>query len=102
MAARGLMDNPALFAGYSKTPWAAVERFLYHNMNLGPLPYQLTVHHVGEMTAKMLTKKERVDMIENSSNIVDLLDWLDRKFVVRRAGENGFAKNIDPLRKDSN
>lgn len=99
MAARGLMDNPALFAGYSKTPWAAVERFLYHNMKLGPLPHALTVHHVGEMMARMLTKKERVEMIDNSSNIVDFLDWLDRKFVVRREGEDGFGESVDPLKK---
>lgn len=96
------MDNPALFAGYSKTPWAAVEKFLYHNMNLGPLPHQLTVHHLGEMMAKILTKKERADMIDNSSSTVDLLDWLDRRFVVRRAGEDGFAEDVDPFHRDFN
>ena len=28
MSARGLLENPALFAGYERTPWEAVERYI--------------------------------------------------------------------------
>lgn len=28
MSARGLLENPALFAGYKKTPWEAVHRYV--------------------------------------------------------------------------
>lgn len=94
MAARGLMDNPALFAGYSKTPWSAVERFLYHNMTLGPLPHHLTIHHIGEMMANILTRKERSDMIESSSNIVELLDWLDRICFLTREGDSCCGESV--------
>lgn len=98
MAARGLMENPALFAGYSTTPWGAVEKFLHLNMTLGPLPHQLTVHHVGEMMLKMLNKKERSSMVDSSSNTVELLDWLDERFVLARPCDEGFGKGIHAVR----
>jgi tRNA-dihydrouridine synthase 4 len=98
MAARGLMENPALFAGYSTTPWGAVEKFLHLNMTLGPLPHQLTVHHVGEMMLKMLNKKERSSMVDSSSNTVELLDWLDERFVLARPSDEGFGKGVHAVR----
>ncbi|KAI5838661.1 dihydrouridine synthase [Morchella snyderi] len=98
MAARGLLENPALFAGYSTTPWGAVEKFLHLNMTLGPLPHQLTVHHVGEMMLRMLNKKERSSMVDNSSNTIELLDWLDERFVLARSCDNGFGKAVHAVR----
>lgn len=98
MAARGLLENPALFAGYPKTPWGAVEKFLHLNMTLGPLPHQLTVHHVGEMMLKILNKKERSSMVDSSSNIVELLDWLDERFALARPCDEGFGKAVDAVR----
>jgi tRNA-dihydrouridine synthase 4 len=101
MAARGLMENPALFAGFKKTPWGAVERFLHYNANYGPLPYQLALHHVGEMLRDMMTKKERAEMTRNSGSIVELLDWLDERVIVRRYGEAGFGKGVEMERISS-
>ncbi|CAZ79866.1 unnamed protein product [Tuber melanosporum] len=83
MAARGLMENPALFAGFKKTPWGAVERFLHYNANYGPLPYQLALHNVGEMLRDMMTKKERAEMTRNSGSIVEILNWLKQRGIGR-------------------
>ncbi|KAG0640838.1 hypothetical protein HOY80DRAFT_776458 [Tuber brumale] len=101
MAARGLMENPALFAGFRKTPWGAVERFLHYNANYGPLPYQLALHHVGEMLRDMMVKKERAEMTRNSGSMVELLDWLDERVIVRRYGEVGFGEGVEMERISS-
>jgi tRNA-dihydrouridine synthase 4 len=92
MAARGLLNNPALFAGYKTTPWGALERFMNYAMTYG-LPYRLTLHHVGEMMEGMVTRKERARMLEQCGNVVQLLDWLDERYVLRRKGEEGFSES---------
>lgn len=44
MAARALLTNPALFAGYDACPWEAVEVFL-NKVVRAPLPLKLVQHH---------------------------------------------------------
>ncbi|KAF2236751.1 tRNA-dihydrouridine synthase-like protein 4-like protein [Viridothelium virens] len=80
MSARGLMENPTLFAGYAATPSEAVERFMFHAMR-SPLPYKLLQHHLSEMAGGLLTKKQRLEMIENR-DIVELIDWLRERGLV--------------------
>lgn len=98
MAARGLITNPALFAGYKKTPWGAVERFLDYNMR-SPLPYRFTLHHISEMAEAMIPRRERAQMIDSCKNIVELIDWLDDRFVVRRRGQGSFGECLEMERK---
>lgn len=98
MAARGLTTNPALFAGYNKTPWGAVERFLDYNMR-SPLPYRFALHHVSEMMESMVPRKERTQMIDNCKSIIELIDWLDERFVLRRRGEEEFGECITVERR---
>jgi tRNA-dihydrouridine synthase 4 len=98
MAARGLMINPALYAGYKKTPWGAVERFLAYAMEY-TIPYRLVQHHVAEMLTSVIPKAERTLMNESTPDIVALLDWLDDRFVLLRPGEEGFAEAVDVPRR---
>ncbi|RPB21051.1 tRNA-dihydrouridine synthase [Terfezia boudieri ATCC MYA-4762] len=98
MAARGLMTNPALFAGYNKTPWGAVERFLDYNMR-SPLPFRFTLHHVSEIMESMLPRRERTQMIDSCKSIIELIDWLDQRFVLRRKGEEEFGERIEVERR---
>lgn len=44
MAARALLANPALFAGYERCPWEAVEAFMVRVVR-APLPLKLVLHH---------------------------------------------------------
>lgn len=99
MAARGILSNPAMFAGFDSTPWSAVELFWDIVTSYG-LPYRLTQHHFSEMLDKALTKDERKSM--NSCNsIVELLDWFDTRFILKRRGEEGFATATEfPWRAD--
>ncbi len=82
MSARGLLNNPALFAGYETTPREAVEKFMGYAVRY-PLPYKLVQHHLSEMTVKMLSKKERLEMLD-APNMLELIDWLDERFELPR------------------
>lgn len=94
MSARGLLANPALFAGYSSCPWEAVERFMC-NVARAPIPYKLTLHHVHEMCSPgmgadknaLLTKKERAQL-NLLDNMFELMDFLDDK-IEEKIGQVG-------------
>jgi len=48
MAARGMLDNPAMFAGYETTPLECVQDFVDFSLSLGTSP-SLFRHHLGYM-----------------------------------------------------
>ena len=80
MAARGILENPALFAGYDATPSECVRRFLEYTVRcLSPFP--LVLHHFSEMTGRMagMTKKERKRLME-CRDLVDLIDFVEDKW----------------------
>jgi tRNA-dihydrouridine synthase 4 len=89
MAARGILANPAMFAGYETTPWHAVELFWDYVTAYG-LPYRLTQHHFSEMLDKTLSKKQKKSMNE-CQNLVQLIQWFDDRFELRRRTDAGFA-----------
>lgn len=89
MAARGILSNPAMFAGYTKTPWRAVELFWDYVTAYG-LPYALTIHHFSEMLEAELTKKEKKDL-NDCKNMIELICWFDERFDMKRPQDDGFA-----------
>lgn len=93
MSARGILANPALFAGYHKTPWRAIELFLDYATADG-LPFKLIQHHLSEMTSDVLTKAGRKELNDCRSFPV-LLNWLDNNFDLKRRKETGFATRDD-------
>ncbi|KAJ8100863.1 hypothetical protein POJ06DRAFT_249689 [Lipomyces tetrasporus] len=98
MAARGLLQNPALFAGYERTPWKAVELFWSYAMEYGS-PFKNTQYLIVEMTQGLLTKQERADL-RLAKNYQQMEEWLDARFILKRRGEVGFAeKEFDGYRK---
>lgn len=94
MAVRGILANPALFSGYETTPWAAVEVFWDLASSYG-LPFRITQHHLSQMMDKMISRKLLKEMNETTC-LVDLIDWFDSHFVLHRKGETGFAKSEHP------
>lgn len=98
MAARGLMSNPALFAGYAQCPWSAIERLVGYACVGGLHPY-LMQHHVGDMMddGGYWSRKERKQFFAHRT-LVGMLDWLDDRFVLRRLGEPGFGTVDEPQR----
>jgi tRNA-dihydrouridine synthase 4 len=101
MSARGILANPALYAGFEACPWEAVEAFMV-NLARSPLPLKLVLHHLSEMCAPgmgpdksaLLGKKDRVAMLE-CTNMCDLIDFLDEK-VGYRDGHWGLRREIIP------
>jgi tRNA-dihydrouridine synthase 4 len=91
MSARGLLQNPALFAGYDSCPWEAVEAFMHHVMRK-PIPFKLVMHHLTEMVGSdrsqkgmgTLTSKEERKGILECGSMVELIDYLDSVREIRR------------------
>lgn len=97
MAVRGILANPALFAGLEKTPWGAVELFWDLASSYG-LPFRVTQHHLSQMLDQLVPKRYLKEMNE-LTNLVDLIDWFDRYFVLNRRHEAGFGSSIAPVWK---
>ncbi|UKZ46540.1 hypothetical protein TrVGV298_000745 [Trichoderma virens] len=99
MSARGLLANPALFAGHSACPWETLETFMC-NVARCPLPLKLVVHHVQEMCApgmgddksSLLNKKERAKLVD-FTNMADLIDFLDEK-IEEHTGQKGMRRDL--------
>jgi tRNA-dihydrouridine synthase 4 len=61
MTARSILTNPALFAGYDKTPLCCLQDFLDLSAKAGPnIIFQCFHHHLTFMTDSLLRKKERI------------------------------------------
>ncbi|KAK7421030.1 tRNA dihydrouridine synthase [Neonectria punicea] len=100
MSARGLLANPALFAGHSACPWEAVETFMC-NVTRCPLPFKLTLHHLQEMCgpgmstdkSSLLTKKERAEMT-GLANMCELIDYLDDMIEEKTGRVGGLRRDL--------
>lgn len=80
MAARGLLENPAMFAGFDDTPAACVRKFIGHVVRC-PIPFPLVLHHISEMTVRMenMGKREKKRLME-CQDLVDLMDFVESKW----------------------
>jgi len=87
MAARGILENPALFADHDVTPAHCVQRMLAFAVRC-PIPFPLVVHHVSEMIAHMkgMTKRERKRLME-CRDLVDLIDYIEEKWGLEDGSE---------------
>lgn len=80
MAARGILENPALFVGYNLTPKECALKFMEYAVRC-PIPFPLVLHHVSEMTGRMegMGKRERKKLMD-CRDLVELVDWVEDKF----------------------
>lgn len=99
MAARGMLENPALYAGFDRTPWGCVERFVNYAMSYGSNSH-IFQHHLADMTGQLFTKKEHRELNECKS-IVEIVDWLDDRFILKREGEEGFGEAVSVERRSA-
>lgn len=99
MAVRGILNNPALFAGYEKCPWGAIEKFWDYTTQYG-LPYKLTQHHLSCMMEGLIERKKLIELNE-CSNLIELLEWFDNRYDLKRPGDVGFGVGVTvPVRED--
>ncbi|EJP69089.1 dihydrouridine synthase [Beauveria bassiana ARSEF 2860] len=100
MSARGLLANPALFAGYAACPWEAVERFMCRAAR-APLPLKLAVHHVQEMCgpglgpdrSALLSKRER-QAFALMTDMTELVDFMDDKIAEHKGQTSGLRRDL--------
>lgn len=93
MAVRGILSNPALFGGYSKSPWSAVEIFWDLSTSYG-LPFRITQHHLSQMLDKVIPRRNLKEMNECKS-MIDMIDWFDSNFILKRRGDEGFGTAVE-------
>ncbi|CAI5760009.1 unnamed protein product [Candida verbasci] len=94
MSARGILANPALFTGLDKTPWSAVEMFM-HLVTCYGLPFGLSQHHITQLLENVIPKSY-IRQINELKNMIELIDYLDEHFILKRKGEDGFATAVEP------
>lgn len=100
MSARGLLANPAMFAGHAACPWEAVETFMC-SVARAPIPFKLVQHHIIEMTAPgmgpdkscLLDKKERAELMK-LTNTCDIMDFLDDKIDEKTGRTGGLRRDL--------
>lgn len=97
MAVRGILSNPGLFAGHENTPWGAVEIFWDLATSYG-LPFRITQHHLSQMLDKVIPRKQLKEMNE-CNTLIDMVDWFDSNFILRRRGDKNFGTLVEPSHK---
>ncbi|KAF4864224.1 tRNA-dihydrouridine(20a/20b) synthase [NAD(P)+]-like [Colletotrichum siamense] len=83
MSARGILANPAIYAGYEACPWEAVESFMRHVIR-APIPVKLVQHHLHEMVGpgmgpdkKALLDKQERAALQRLDSMIDVIDFMD-------------------------
>lgn len=93
MAVRGILANPAMFAGFDKAPWGCIEKFWEYATSYG-LPYRLTQHHLSCMLDGRISKdlyKQFMDI----KRLGELIDFFDNHFILKRSGDEGFGEAVE-------
>ncbi|ORY86028.1 hypothetical protein BCR35DRAFT_289912 [Leucosporidium creatinivorum] len=78
MSARGLLANPALFAGHSQTPLSAISEFTRLSTSLG-LIYPLFHRHVSYMLESHLPRKRDRTYFNSLSSHAGVMDYLEEE-----------------------
>lgn len=62
MAASGILNNPALFSGYNKTPLSCIQQWIdLKNKSGDRITFQCYHHHLVFMLDKILSKKQKLE-----------------------------------------
>ncbi|XP_023221792.1 tRNA-dihydrouridine(20a/20b) synthase [NAD(P)+]-like isoform X3 [Centruroides sculpturatus] len=87
MSARGILQNPAMFAGYKYTPSTCIKDWLDISMQLGT--HFTTFHqHLMFMLEKILPRSER-KVFNVLTSISSVIDYLDKHFINEVDLQNG-------------
>ncbi|GAA6011494.1 hypothetical protein JCM10207_002638 [Rhodosporidiobolus poonsookiae] len=86
MSARGLLANPALYAGYDRTPLAAIQSFLSLSTSTG-LIFPLFHRHMAYMLESRFTHRRDRILFNSLPSYAGVIDWLeDRGWLDAGAG----------------
>ncbi|XP_038074655.1 tRNA-dihydrouridine(20a/20b) synthase [NAD(P)+]-like [Patiria miniata] len=97
MAARGMLENPAMFAGYSTTPAHCVQQWLDISLALGT-PFQCFHHHLIYMMDKVVMRADK-RVFNVLTSTASVLDYLDENYDIRPSSE--FSTDIQSTKGSS-
>ncbi|XP_053691400.1 tRNA-dihydrouridine(20a/20b) synthase [NAD(P)+]-like [Sabethes cyaneus] len=81
MAARGILSNPALFAGCEKTPLECIQRWLSIATEADTnITYQAMHHHLTFMAESLLTRQQRIVFNNLTKDKQRVLDFFREEF----------------------
>lgn len=81
MAARGILSNPALFAGYEKTPLECIQKWLNITSEADTdITFQAMHHHLTFMAESLLSRQQRVVFNNLSKDKQRVLDFFLNEF----------------------
>ncbi|KAI8346472.1 hypothetical protein B0O80DRAFT_392783 [Mortierella sp. GBAus27b] len=78
MAARGILENPALFAGYETTPWECIENYVDLALSYGTNAF-IFHHHLMYMFERSMSNAER-RTFNSLTTIPSILDYLEEYY----------------------
>lgn len=79
MSARGLLENPALFAGHTKTPWSAVTRYIELATTYGSC-HAIMHHHLATMMQSLLPNAS-LRNFNTLTSIPSILDFISEHYI---------------------
>ncbi|KAL7023419.1 hypothetical protein ACKWTF_012605 [Chironomus riparius] len=101
MSARGMLANPALFAGYKETPVSCIHDWIdIHHQQNDRMTFQNFHHHLVFMMESMLNKAER-NLFNDFTKKKQCLEFLEEKFSLTPKPIN-FPQNTLCTYDDSN
>ncbi len=87
MVARGILENPAMFAGYMETPSECVSRWLRVALDTGT-QFACFHHHLIYMCDKLMPRAER-KVFNTLGSTAAVLDFIERRYdIVPEEREN--------------
>ncbi|CAG8550687.1 11275_t:CDS:2 [Paraglomus brasilianum] len=78
MSARGILENPALFSGYNRTPWECVEKFMRLSLDYGN-NFFIFHHHLIYMLENVMSNAES-KAFNTLANTPAVLDYLEEHY----------------------
>lgn len=95
MSARAILSNPALFSGYSKTPFSCIQDWLDMSLNQSEeeMTYQTFHHHLVFMMENLLSKEDYVEFNNIHGRRSGVYDFFREKFSIEPKDIN-FPKNL--------
>ncbi|KAJ3107833.1 tRNA-dihydrouridine(20a/20b) synthase [NAD(P)+]-like protein [Phlyctochytrium planicorne] len=96
MAARGLLENPALFSGHAVTPKLAIEAYARAGIAYGSAAF-IYHHHLMYMTEKQMSRAEKKNFNVLSS-IPACLDYLDEHYGIDLSTKPAWPWNIKEMK----
>ncbi|GJJ67862.1 tRNA-dihydrouridine synthase 4 [Entomortierella parvispora] len=95
MSARGILENPALYAGYEITPWECIEDYVDLALSYGTNAF-IFHHHLMYMFERTMSNAER-RTFNSLSSVPSIVDYLEENYgldISKKRGERAIRASV--------